>query len=217
MVYLLLLVCLLHSFGFANSFYHHKTFFGRRVLSMKLRKNQDRDLFDKFEKYSFENDNDKRNKVLFDIYRLLDLNKKNETNSGDHNEQNTQTQYQDVTVLPYNFKKMIEDVDNDHINDSLRGNIPTAPQSEEEIEEDSFEGYLRSEFYKIIDKNGKINGKNIIHFESFYEWKKEKGIVFEKYEIREMFADVIGTKYICDIMEFIRLNHYIDERNAAEF
>ena len=48
------ILCLLHSFSFANSFYHTKTFFGRRVLHMKLRKNQDKDLFDKFEKYSLE-------------------------------------------------------------------------------------------------------------------------------------------------------------------
>jgi len=41
--------------------------------------------------------------------------------------------------------------------------------------------------------------------------------VFEKHEIREMFAHVVGTKYICDLMEFIKLNHFIDEQNAAHF
>ena len=55
MMYFMFIVCLLHSFCFANSFFHQKTFFGRRVLSMKMRKNKDRDLFDKFEKYSLEN------------------------------------------------------------------------------------------------------------------------------------------------------------------
>ena len=54
MIHLLIFVCLLHSFSFANSFYHPKTFFGRRVLHMKLRKNQDNKLFDKFKKYSLE-------------------------------------------------------------------------------------------------------------------------------------------------------------------
>ena len=69
----------------------------------------------------------------------------------------------------------------------------------------------------ICKKRMLINGKNIIYFEAFYEWKKKKGIVFEKHEIREMFAHVIGTKYICNLMEFIKLNHFIDEQNAAHF
>ena len=111
----------------------------------------------------------------------------------------------------------LDDIDSEYITSNLKGNIPRAPQLEEEIIEESFEGYLRSEFYKIVEEKGKINGKNIIYFESFYEWKKQKGIVFEKHEIREMFAHVIGTKYICDLMEFIKLNHFIDEQNAAEF
>ena len=212
MMYFMFIVCLLHSFCFANSFFHQKTFFGRRVLSMKMRKNKDRDLFDKFEKYSLENNNEKKNEVLFDIYKSLNLKKQNETNND-----NTNVNYHDVTILPVDFTKMIEDMDTEHIMTNLKGNIPRAPQVEEEIIEESFEGYLRSEFYKIIEENGKINGKNLIHFEAFYKWKKTKGIVFEKHEIREMFADVIGTKYICDLMEFIKLNHFIDERNAAEF
>lgn len=212
MMYFMFIVCLLHSFCFANSFFHQKTFFGRRVLSMKMRKNKDRDLFDKFEKYSLENNNEKKNEVLFDIYKSLNLKKQNETNND-----NTNVNYHNVTILPVDFTKMIEDMDTEHIMTNLKGNIPRAPQVEEEIIEESFEGYLRSEFYKIIEENGKINGKNLIHFEAFYEWKKTKGIVFEKHEIREMFADVIGTKYICDLMEFIKLNHFIDERNAAEF
>lgn len=211
MMYFMFMVCLLHSFCFSNSFFHHKTFFGRRVLSMKMRKNKNRDLFDKFEKYSLENDNEKKNKVLFDIYKSLKFKRQNETNI------DTNVNYHDVTILPVDFTKMVEDMDTEHIMTNLKGNIPRAPQVEEEIIEESFEGYLRSEFYKIIEENGKINGKNLIYFEAFYEWKKTKGIVFEKHEIREMFADVIGTKYICDLMEFIKLNHFIDERNAAEF
>jgi len=211
MIHLLIFVCLLHSFSFANSFYHPKTFFGRRVLHMKLRKNQDNKLFDKFKKYSLERNEEMQDKVLFDIYQSLNNKKQNDTNV------NIDNNYHDVTILPVDFTKIIDDIDEEHITKDLKGNIPRAPQVEEEIVEESFEGYLRSEFYKIVEENGKINGKNLIHFEAFYIWKKKKGIVFEKHEIRQMFAHVIGTKYICGLMEFIKLNHYIDEQNAAEF
>lgn len=205
------IVCLLHSFCFANSFFHQKTFFGRRVLSMKLRKNENKDLFDKFEKYSLENNIEKKDEVLFDIYKSLKFKRQNETVN------NENTNYHNVTILPVDFTKMVDDIDAEYITNNLKGNISKAPQTEEEIIEESFEGYLRSEFYKIVEEKGKINGKNIIYFESFYEWKKKKGIVFEKHEIREMFAHVIGTKYICNLMEFIKLNHFIDEQNAAHF
>lgn len=215
MIHLLIFVCLLHSFSFANSFYHPKTFFGRRVLHMKLRKNQDNELFDRFKKYSLEKNEEMRDKVLFDIYQSLNIKKQNDTDMNTNI--NKDSNYHDVTILPVDFAKMVDDIDEEHITNNLKGNIPRAPQVEEEIVEESFEGYLRSEFYNIIEENGKINGKNLIHFEAFYEWKKKKGIVFEKHEIREMFARVIGTKYICDLMEFIKLNHFIDEQNAAEF
>lgn len=178
---------------------------------MKLRRNEGKDLFDKFEKYSLENNIEKKDEVLFEIYKSLKFKRQNETFN------NVNTDFHNVTVLPVDFTKMVEDIDVEHITSNLKGNVPRAPQSEEEIIEESFEGYLRSEFYKIVEEKGKINGKNIIYFESFYEWKKQKGIVFEKHEIREMFAHVIGTKYICDLMEFIKLNHFIDEQNAAEF
>ena len=211
MMYFMFIVCLLHSFCFANSFFHQKTFFGRRVLSMKLRKNENKDLFDKFEKYSLENNIEKKDEVLFDIYKSLKFKRQNETVN------NENTNYHNVTILPVDFTKMVDDIDAEYITNNLKGNISKAPQTEEEIIEESFEGYLRSEFYKIVEEKGKINGKNIIYFESFYEWKKKKGIVFEKHEIREMFAHVIGTKYICNLMEFIKLNHFIDEQNAAHF
>lgn len=211
MIYFMFIVCLLHSFCFANSFFHQKTFFGRRVLSMKLRKNENKDLFDKFEKYSLENNIEKKDEVLFDIYKSLKFKRQNETVN------NENTNYHNVTILPVDFTKMVDDIDAEYITNNLKGNISKAPQTEEEIIEESFEGYLRSEFYKIVEEKGKINGKNIIYFESFYEWKKKKGIVFEKHEIREMFAHVIGTKYICNLMEFIKLNHFIDEQNAAHF
>ena len=211
MMYFMFIVCLLHSLCIANSFFQQKTFFGRRVLSMKLRKNENKDLFDKFEKYSLENNIEKKDEVLFDIYKSLKFKRQNETVN------NENVNYHNVTILPVDFTKMVDDIDSEYITNNLKGNIPRAPQSEEEIIEESFEGYLRSEFYKIVEEKGKINGKNIIYFESFYEWKKKKGIVFEKHEIREMFAHVIGTKYICDLMEFIKLNHFIDEQNAGHF
>jgi len=215
MIHLLIFVCLLHSFSFANSFYHPKSFFGRRVLHMKLRKNQDNELFDRFKKYSLEKNEAMRNQILFDIYQSLNIKKQNDTDMNTNI--NIDNNYHDVTILPVDFAKMVDNNDEEHITNNLKGNIPRAPQSEEEIIEESFEGYLRSEFYKIVEEKGKINGKNIIYFESFYEWKKKKGIVFEKHEIRQMFAHVIGTKYICNLMEFIKLNHFVDEQNAAEF
>ena len=135
---------------------------------MKLRKNENKDLFDKFEKYSLENNIEKKDEVLFDIYKSLKFKRQNETVN------NENTNYHNVTILPVDFTKMVDDIDAEYITNNLKGNIPRAPQTEGEIIEESFEGYLRSEFYKIVEEKGKINGKNIIYFESFYEWKKRK-------------------------------------------
>ena len=53
MIYFMFIVCLLHSFCFANSFFHQKTFLVGSFIN-EITKNENKDLFDKFEKYSLK-------------------------------------------------------------------------------------------------------------------------------------------------------------------
>ena len=89
--------------------------------------------------------------------------------------------------------------------------MPLSPQNEDEIEDDSFEGYLRGHFNKIKDHNNKIN------FYEFYNWRKYKiGTVLTKDELLEIYNTLLIDKP-CDLMNFILLNKIIDENDGADF
>ena len=114
-----------------------------------------------------------------------------------------------VVVLPIDFSKLIEEYDNIAI-EQLLGHLPSAPETEEEIEEDSFEGFLRNEFYSIAT-NKKIN------FETYYIWRKRAGIVLTKEEVESVYNSIIEKGNLCALMEFIKINKIIDEGNAGQF
>lgn len=104
-----------------------------------------------------------------------------------------------------------------------QSDMPKAPTSEEEIKEESFEGFLRSEFLSIHAKENPSlndeNGKPVLDFETFYQWKAKMGIVFEKEEIQELYSTMVGKSDSATVglMSFIELNKIIDESNAAEY
>ncbi len=113
----------------------------------------------------------------------------------------------DVIILPFNFSNVIENYDDYVINNVLK-DIPKEPETEDEIEDDSFEGYLKSEFIFLRSYREKI------HFQTFYVWKKGKGLVLTKQEVKDIYNSV-STDEFCDLMQFIKINKIIDECNCG--
>ena len=116
----------------------------------------------------------------------------------------------EVKILNIDFGKMIDDFDNEVIEKLYNNTIPLSPQTEEDIEEDSFEGYLRNHF-QLISINNKIN------FETFYQWRKYRiGTVLTKDELKNIYLNINEDDH-CDLMNFILLNKIIDENDGADF
>ena len=108
------------------------------------------------------------------------------------------------------FNEMIEKMDNFKIQ-SLNGTIPRPPCTEDEIVEDSFEGYLRNHFNIIKNKENKIN------FDEFLSWRKQIGTLLTTEEIFIIYNEVIEEETLCDLMNFILVNRVIDEVDGADF
>ena len=83
--------------------------------------------------------------------------------------------------------------------------IPIFPEKEDEIKQDSMEGYWRDEFKKICDEDKKIN------FETYYLWRKEKGTFLEKDDILQVFNSIVNKYDECNLMEFIKITRSIDD------
>ena len=119
----------------------------------------------------------------------------------------------EIKILDIDFESII-----DHFDElALNNNLPKVPEYEEEIIDDSFEGYLKSEFYKIADINKK-NSKNkvIIDFNKFYLWRRNIGTVLTDQELFDIFM-TINENGNCDLMKFILTNKIIDENDGADF
>ena len=96
----------------------------------------------------------------------------------------------------------------EHLNMELSKLLDTLeiyPEREEDIRDNTFEGYLRYEFISLS------NGKNTIHFEDYLSWRKEKGTFLYDYEIYCIFNDVVSVQDECSLMEFIEITRIIDE------
>lgn len=104
---------------------------------------------------------------------------------------------------------LVNDMDEELIN-KLNGVIPTAPQSEEEIKEDSFEGYLRSLFNLLK------NNENEIDFERFLSWRKQIGTLLTRDELFTIYNEINEGNEYCDLMNFILINKIIDEVDGAD-
>ncbi len=95
--------------------------------------------------------------------------------------------------------------------DQLNSTIPMWPQSEEEIKEDSFEGYLRNHFNLIKNNDNKID------FEEFLSWRKQIGTLLTRDELQIIYNEVMEKEKMCDLMNFILVNNVIDEVDGADF
>lgn len=95
--------------------------------------------------------------------------------------------------------------------DQLNTTIPMTPQSEEEIKEDSFEGYLRNHFNLIKNKDNKID------FEEFLSWRKQIGTLLTRDELQIIYNEVVEEEKVCNLMNFILINNVIDEVDGADF
>tara|TARA_Y100000816_G_C26102724_1_gene584894 strand:+ start:397 stop:825 length:429 start_codon:yes stop_codon:yes gene_type:complete len=87
----------------------------------------------------------------------------------------------------------------------LLDTIEIYPEKEEDIKDNTFEGYLRNEFISLS------NGKTTLHFEDYLSWRKEKGTFLYDYEIYCIFNDVVSIEDECSLMEFIEITRIIDE------
>ncbi len=188
-IYLLLI------FHFALSF--HNTFkIKRPTYLFALRKPSQKDYdnmdeFERFEKHTDEQDWEKQNEYLWKIYYKI----------------NNITE--PTKILQLDFANMINVMDKNMMT-NLMGKIPKRPETEEEIVDDSFEGYLKGEFQKIPKTK-----LNLINFDSYFEWRQKAGIVLTKEEVYYFYSLIVGDEgQLCDIMQFIAINHLIDESDA---
>jgi len=129
-----------------------------------------------------------------------------------------------ISMIPIEFN-------DDTINEFLELNSLNIKLNENDIIDDSFEGYLRSHFIKL----DKINEK-YIDFDTFYNWRKHTiGSVLNKYELYDIFYNFITNggcdcdgesccdlecdcnNNLCDLIQFIAINKIIDEQDGAMF
>ena len=158
----------------------------------KPKKFEEMDDFDKFEKYSREG-----NDAMADLY-LQQIHAQLQNKTDDYIpvlDMTTMVEAMGIDIMPY-----------------LESGIPRRPKTEEEIKEETFEGFLRDEFKEIPKKIS-----SLVHFEEFYEWRKKAGIVLSKDEVRDYFETVVGEHPHCDLMQFIHINYLIDESDASLF
>ena len=97
--------------------------------------------------------------------------------------------------------------------------IPRSPETEDEIEDDSFEGFLRMQFLNIVgsveDARKNSDGTSVITFAQYFEWKSKMGLVLKEAEVMDIFNTLTGERGECTLMEFITITKTVDESNAA--
>jgi len=114
---------------------------------------------------------------------------------------------ENVRNININFEEVIKKMDEDKIKELEY--IPKTPEKEEDIKEDSFEGYLKTLFFMMKSENNKTN------FDRFCKWRKQIGTTLTEDELSEIYYSVCEDE--CDLMEFIQINKIIDENDGAKF
>lgn len=155
-----------------------------------LKRFEDMDNFEKFEKFSEERNLEMQNYYLYKIYNQL----------------NNITE--PIYILDVDLENMISTMDTNMIQNVLK-DIPKRPETKEEIVDDSFEGYLQKEFNTIPKEE-----EDLINFKEFYIWRQKAGIVLTEDEVLFFYNLVVGEEQLCDVMQFIAINHLIDESDA---
>ena len=102
----------------------------------------------------------------------------------------------------YNNEQNNEDI-NDEIILEIINQLKKYPEKESDIKEDTFEWYLKEEFYKL-SKNKKIACND------FFNWKKSKGCWLTYEEFRDIYNSILDKKE-CNLIDFIKINRIIDE------
>ena len=153
--------------------------------------------------------------LIFSFISLFNFKYKNKQFSllnelNQHNDHSNQNKTKDVFVLPIDFESMIEDFDSRAI-ENLIHKLPKAPETEDEIIDDSFEGFLKREFLQLAPTSKQIN------FETFYFWRQKAGIILTKKEVQEIYYSIIDNDKLCGLMDFITINKIIDEENNGYF
>lgn len=185
-IILLLLLCTM-SISFKN---FQKRISFRHMYALKKptdKKPEDRDNFENFEEYSRIQDLEMQRLYFHKIYYQL----------------NNMTQ--PTNVLQIDLRNMVNILDENMITNVL-GHIPKRPETEDEIIEDSFEGFLKDEFAKIPKEKS-----NLINFREYYIWRKKAGLVLTEEEVLLYYNFAVGEGQLCDLMQFITINHLIDE------
>ena len=155
-----------------------------------LKRFEDMDNFEKFDKFSEEQNLEMQNYYLHKIYNQL----------------NNITE--PIYILDIDLENMISTMDTNMIQNVLK-DIPKRPETKEEIVDDSFEGYLQKEFNTIPKEE-----EDLINFKEFYIWRQKAGIVLTEDEVIFFYNLVVGEEQLCDVMQFIAINHLIDESDA---
>ena len=125
-------------------------------------------------------------------------------NNGPENDEEENKKIRNINI---NFEEVIKKMDEDKIKELEH--IPKAPEKEEDIKEDSFEGYLKTLFFMMKSENNKTN------FDRFCKWRKQIGTTLTEDELKEIYYSVCEDE--CDLMEFIQINNIIDENDGAKF
>ena len=113
-------------------------------------------------------------------------------------------------IINIDFNKLIDEYDKLEL-EKIDNIVPQPPKSVDEIEEDSFEGYLLTHFNVIK------NSENLISFERFLSWRKQVGTLLTTDEVFNIYNEINNKKDLCDIMNFILINKVIDEVDGADF
>ena len=116
--------------------------------------------------------------------------------------------------------KELEEMNEDLYDLIKNSDIPRSPETDDEIEDDSFEGFLKMQFMNIIGSNidnAKKNsdGKLVLTFAQYFEWKTKMGLVLKEAEVMDVFNILTGNREECTLMEFITITKTVDEANAA--
>ena len=130
--------------------------------------------------------------------------------SEQNNDHSNENKTKDIFVLPIDFGSMIEDFDSMAI-ENLIHKLPKAPETEDEIIDDSFEGFLRREFLLLAPSSKKIN------FQTFYFWRKKAGIILTEEEVEQISYTIVDKGNLCGLMDLITINKIIDEENNGSF
>ena len=88
--------------------------------------------------------------------------------------------------------------------------IPANIFNADDIEPDSFKGFLKEQFLEIQENN---DPKGTISFQDYFSWKSKLGLFFSEDEVRDLWEHTCGDREAtCNLQNFIQLTIMIDEQ-----